>query len=136
MAAGTTPIFSIAPRSSFAAAITAANTAMDGTGTVNLVFTAGSNGSFLSRLIVRALGTNVATVMRIFLNNGSTPTVAGNNALIAEINLPATTASNTTQQPDFQIPLNMGIEPSYRIYATLGTTVAAGWIPTIFGGDY
>ena len=53
--------------------MTASNTAKDGTGTVLTVFTADStNGSYLSTLSFRAAGTNVATVARVFINNGVT----------------------------------------------------------------
>ena len=44
-----------------------ANTAKDGTGTVLTVFTAdATNGGYVQRARFRAVGTNVATVARIF----------------------------------------------------------------------
>lgn len=118
-------------------AVTAANTAMDGTGTVTTVFTAdNTNGGFVQRMRFKAAGTNVATVIRIFVNNGSTNTTAANNALIDEISLPATTASNSQGNGLFEIPLGFALPPGYKLNITLGTAVAAGWIPSVIGGKY
>lgn len=136
MAQNQSPIYTLVPHSAISAAITSANTAMDGTGTVTALFTAGSNGSYVSLVIIRALGTNVATAIRIFLNNGSTNATAGNNALVRELSLPATTASNTAALPSFEIPLGFAISPNYVLNATIGTAVSAGVVCVAVGGDY
>jgi len=118
-------------------ALAAANTAMDGTGTVTSVFTAdATNGGFVAKLIARALGTNVATVARIFLNNGSANTTAANNILIGEMTLPATTASASSALPAFEYPLNFALPPGYKINVTIGTAVAAGLVFSVIGGKY
>ena len=109
--------------------LTTANTAMDGTGTVTTLFTAASaDGHFIPYLIVRPLGTNVASVIRVFINNGADPTVATNNALITEIGTFATTASNTTPQNGIihSMPPGFILPSGYKINLTLGTAVAAG----------
>lgn len=49
----------------------------------------------LRQLLFNAIGTNTASVARIYANNGSTNGTAANNALIGQIALPATTATNT-----------------------------------------
>ena len=136
MAANTAPIYTAVPVSSIGTTLTTANNAMDGTGTVVAVFTAGANGSYVSKIIARAQGSNTATVLRIFLNNGSTNTTASNNALIAELSMPTTTASATSALPSFEIPLGFAIGASYVLNACLGTTVAAGVICTGVGGNY
>lgn len=136
MSANTNPIFSAAPRSPIGTVLTAANTATDGTGTVATLITAGANGSFVSHIRIRPVGSNVISVLRLFINNGSTNTTATNNALIDEIALPATTISQVAQQADYRIPCNFGLEPGFKLLATLGTAVAAGWAATAFGGDY
>lgn len=119
------------------AAITTANTAKDGTGTVTTVFTAdATNGGFVQKLVARALGTNVATVLRVFVNNGSANTTAANNALLAEMTLPATTVSEVAAQPDMTLPLNLALPPGYKLNCTIGTTVAAGHLLTAVGGKY
>lgn len=141
MAANTAPIFSAQGSIQWAASIlTAANTAKDGTGTVTTIATgnnAGNNaGNFIQRLIARPLGTNVATVLRVFINNGGTNATAANNTLIAELSLPATTLSEVAAQPDFVLPLNLALPPGYKINCTLGTAVAAGYQASVIGGQY
>jgi hypothetical protein len=141
MPANTAPIFSAKGAIQWNPAIlSAANTAKDGTGTVATVFTgnaAGNNaGNFVQKLIARPIGTNVATVLRIFINNGAVNTTAVNNSLIAELTLPATTLSEIAAQPDYVLPLNFVVPASYKLNATLGTTVAAGFAVTVVGGEY
>jgi hypothetical protein len=136
MVANTAPIFSNAPVASWANGITAANTAKDGTGTVDTVFTAGADGAFLQKLIVRPRGTNVASVLRVFLNNGLTNGTAANNVLIAEVGLPATTNTEVAAIAGAEIPINLPIPAGYKINVTLGTAVAGGYAVTAVGGDY
>jgi len=135
MPANTNPIYTLTPQTSFGTVATA-NTAKDGTGTVVTVFTAGANGSYLNSIIFRAKGSNVATVARVFLNNGSDATTATNNSLIAEMTLPATTLSETAQLAHQELFINKPLPAGYKINITIGTTVAAGYAVTGFGGNY
>lgn len=137
MPANTAPIFSRIAHINWVNSITAANTARDGTGTVDTVFTADAvNGSFVNKLVIRPRGTNVATVLRVFLNNGLTNATAANNVLISEAGLVATTASETAAVIGVELPLNLAVPPGYRLNVTLGTAVAAGFAVTVAGGDY
>jgi hypothetical protein len=138
MPANTLPVFSrLADIQWNAAALTAANTAKDGTGTVATIFTADStNGGFVQKISARPLGTNIATVLRVFVNNGSANTTASNNALIAEMTLPATTLSEVAALPDYVLPLNFALPAGYKINCTIGTAVAAGHMVSAFGGKY
>ena len=137
MAANTAPIFTLAPETTWGpTAITTANTAKDGTGTVLTVFTAGVNGSYVQRVRFRPSGTSVQTVARLFINNGSTNATAANNILFDEITLSAITVSETAAQPSFEIPLNFALPAGYVLNITIGTTVAAGWYVSVIGGDY
>jgi hypothetical protein len=113
-----------------------ANTAMDGTGFVAPVFTAGTNGSYLQRLIARPVGTNVASVLRVFVNNGSTNATQANNVLIGELTLPATTATAVAAMQPVELPLNFALPAGYVINVTLGTAVAAGYRVSLIGGNY
>lgn len=144
MAANTIPIYSKAGQISWTNTLKTANTAMDGTGTVATIFTAGADGARVERIRSRALGTNVATVLRIFINNGGDNATATNNALYAEITIAATTASavasllTTNELPSaldttaFPIVLPAG----YKLLATVGTTIAAGLDVTAIGSSY
>lgn len=117
--------------------LTTANTATDGTGTVVTAFTAdATNGGFVQRLRMRALGSNIATVARVFINNGSTNATPANNTLWDEISLPVTTATASASLGMFEIPLGFALPPGYKINVTLGTTVGGGWIPIVIGGKY
>jgi hypothetical protein len=137
MAANTAPIFSIAGDIKWGAtAITTANTAKDGTGTVLTVFTANGDGGFVQRIRFRAAGTNIATVARVFINNGSTNATAGNNILYDEITLAATTISEVAALAVYELPLNFALPAGYKLNVTIGTTVAAGYFVSVIGGKY
>ena len=138
MAANTAPIFSSLGDIEWGTtAITTANTAKDGTGTVLNVFTAdATNGGFVQRIRFRSAGTNTGTVARVFINNGSTNATAANNILYDEITLAATTINETAALPVYELPLNFALPPGYKLNVTLGTTVAAGYYVTVIGGKY
>ena len=138
MPANTSPIFSIAGDIQWSsAAVTAANTTTDLTsGTITAIFTGGTNGSYVQRIRFRHLGTNVATVARVWINNGSTTGTAANNTLWDEITLAANTLSQTAAAINYELPLNFALPAGYVIYVTLGTGVAAGFRITVIGGDY
>ncbi len=147
MAQNTNPIFPLIPVNSWVSGTAAtagtpglsANTTTDLTsGTIyGPIETAGAvEGSRLDFIKVRALGTNVATVIRIWLNNGSATGTAANNTLYLERTLSATTVSQTAEQPDIILPMNISLAAGYRVYATFGTAVAAGFHLTAIGGDY
>jgi hypothetical protein len=101
-----------------------------------LIHTAGADGSYVKGIKCVADGTNAASVLRIYLNNGSTNTTATNNQFIGQLSLPATTANNAAATAEPTYPLEMMIPAGFRLYVGLGTTVAAGWVCTAIGGDY
>lgn len=119
------------------AALTAANTARNGTGTVNTVWTAdATNGGYCQFIQLSPLGTNVQTVARIFENNGSTNATAANNTLIAEVTCPATTTSETVALFPVAIPMNRAFNPGHKLNIVFGTAVAAGFHATSFAGKF
>jgi hypothetical protein len=136
MAANTLPIFPLTPKIGISAPILTANTAMDGTGTVTTLFTAGVNGSRVDYIKARCLGTAVQTVVRIFLNNGSSTAVSTNNTLFMERLLNAQTAVANSETSDYIIPLNVSLPTGWTVTATIGTTVGSGWQFTVVAGDY
>ena len=136
MVANTAPIFTDIPNIAFVNGLTAANTAKDGTGTVETIFTAGADGAFVQKLKIRPRGTNVASVLRVFLNNGGSNATATNNALYEEISLPATTNTETASIIGFDLPLNIALPAGWTIFVTIGTTVVGGHVVTAVGGDY
>jgi hypothetical protein len=120
--------------------ISASNASYDATavGGVSIITTASPSGSFIQRIRFKASGTTVATVARVFINNGGTVTVAGNNVLFDEITLPLTTATATAATAVYELPMNIALPPNYKILATVGTaqTPAGGWYVSAVGGSY
>lgn len=132
----------------------AANTAKDGTGTVGTIATANTSptgtGFRVDTIKLRALGTNVASVLRIFVNNGGANSTPANNSLLFEVSLPATTLTEIAAITDIAILFNntaylggatnaqpqLVLPPGYKLNVTLGTAVAAGWQVTCNGGEY
>lgn len=131
----TTPIYSGNPNTAWGTVATA-NTAKDGTGTVVTVFTAGADGGRVDYLRIRAAGTNIATVLRVFINNGSTNATPANNTLFTESTIAATTLSEVAALAETTITLGLSLDAGYKILITIGTTVAAGLAVTGVGGDY
>jgi len=147
MAQNTNPIFPLTPVNTWVSGAAAsgttpgvtANTSKDltsGTSYGPIITANATNGSRLDFIKARPLGTNVATVVRIWINNGSTTATAANNTLYLERTLSSTTVSETAEQPDIILPLNISLPAGYKIYATFGTAVAAGFHLTAVGGDY
>lgn len=142
MPANTAPIYSKVGDIQWST-VASANTAKDGTGTVATIFTAdATNGGRVERVRFRALGTNVATIARIFINNGSSNGTAANNILFAEATLPATTLSEVAALPVVELPqaqdvaFPLVLPPGYKLNVTLGTAVAAGYAVAAVGGKY
>ena len=138
MAANVQPIYTRVPDIQWGtSSVLASNTTKDlTTGTIYPVFTAGTDGSFVQRIRFRALGTNVVTVGRVWINNGLTTGTAANNTLWDEITLNATTGTETAALGTQELPLNIGLPPGYILYVTLGTVVVSGFDVTVIGGDY
>jgi hypothetical protein len=146
MAANVQPIFSKVGDIQWGAAdgnggtagpLKTANTAKDGTGTVLTVFTAdATNGGWVEDIVVQPVGTNTASVLRVFINNGSTNATIANNTLIANASLPSTTLTEVAGMQVITIPIRRALPAGYKLNVTLGTTVAAGWQVTTFGGKY
>lgn len=146
MPANTSPIFPLTPETTWVSGAAAnaatpgvtANTTKDLTsGTIyGPIITGATNGTRVDFIKVRPLGTNAQTVVRIWINNGSATGTAANNALYLERTLSSTTVSETAELPDIILPLSISLPNTYRIYATFGTAVAAGFHLTAVGGDY
>ena len=101
------------------------------------MFTAdATNGGLLTKLRFRPAGTNVATVARIFINNGGANSTLANNILFDEITLPATTLSEVAGLAGAEVALGIALPPGYKINVTLGTTVSAGYFVSAIGGKY
>jgi len=100
----------------------------------NVIFTAGANGSRVDEIRIKSLGTNVQTAVRIFVNNGGP---AANDSLLYDKTIAATTLTQNAEETEVIIrPDFLKLPPLYRLYASIGTAVAAGIKITVNGGDY
>ena len=119
------PIYSKAADVQWIESVVTANNTIDLTsGTSYLVFTAdATNGGYVRELRckVNPANNSAATVLRVWLNNGSTVGTAANSAIIGELGMPATTTSATAALPDFVYPMNFALPAGYKIYITVGT---------------
>jgi len=138
MAANTSPRFPAASRLQWNQTIlTAANTAKDGTGTVTTVFNASpTDGSWVKSVVFQPGGTNVASVARIFVNNGGANSTAANNNLYGQLTLPAVTNSEVAAVFSPTYPMALWLPAGYTLFVTLGTAVVGGYWVTVVGADY
>ena len=139
MPANTAPIFTLLPEIMWTTNMTVANTGNLSAGTSYMVFSAGTNGSYVQKIRFRHQSTNTnnaATMARVFINNGGALATAANNTIWDEITIAANTASQTAASTNYELPLNFALPPGYYLYCTLGTTVVAGIQATVIGGDY
>lgn len=142
MPANTQPIFSVAGEIQWSSLMNAANTG-NVTGTTSyLVFTAGTNGSYVQKIRFRHVppsGNTNATVARVWINNGQDVTVTANNTLYDEVTIAANSSFSQVANTGFyEIPLNIVLPATYRIYVTLGTAPSTGAFiqAMVVGGDY
>lgn len=137
MAASTSPIFLKSTRASWIQTSTSAVTGTDGTdANVKLVFTSdATNGSKIEDVYMQISATNVATILRFWINNGSTPGTAANNSLIHEETFAANTISQTAASIANLWRANLVLAPGYRLYVAAGTATTAINV-TAVGGDY
>lgn len=122
--------------------MTAGNvSSFDGTdANIKLIWTAdATNGGYLDHIRARCAalsGTSTASLLRLFVNNGSTPATAANNVLFDELGLPATTNTIVAATAPQILMLKIAFDPGFRIYAGLGTAVTTGWAVSAVGGKY
>lgn len=138
MAANIQPIFGRTPDVQLGGQILGptAVTATNGTGALESIFQAdATEGSFIDNIGIKPVGGSTAgTVLRIFLcsvtgvftpgsSNSST-----NTHLMAEITLPATTASNSAAAGEWSIPLRRAIPAGWRLLVGFGTSTGAAGV--------
>lgn len=135
MPANTQPIFPLTPNIGMGTVLTA-NTALDGTGTIVTLLTAGANGSIVDSLTVYHLGTNIATVLRLFIKDGS------NYSLFFEETIAANTISQTAKSTSYEYVFDgisrkkLTLKANAQIVGSVGTTIASGLRCTLLGGDF
>jgi hypothetical protein len=152
MPANTNPIFTITPNVN-SVAITAQGASSgvksNGDGTIGtdifLLFTAGSNGSYLEKIRFQVVGsasaTANATVLRIYLSSKSSSTTTGGTDTfnIGELAYPSVAVGSTTANVVFtEVFLNIVLKSGQTILVQSGNSFATNtsFQATAFGGDY
>lgn len=79
---------------------------------------------FAQSVHLKSSGTNMASVARVSINNGSA------SALYGEVSLPATTAAHPIE---INYPLEFALPPGFQILVELAAN--AGWVATVNVGD-
>lgn len=106
--------------------------------TDKILWTASAQGGYVQRIRFKPVGTNVISVARIWINNGSAQTTATNNVFYGEVSLPATTASTNAALVDIDYPLNVALPAGYTIIVGVSAAadLASGWSAAVIGGSY
>lgn len=133
MPANTTPVFALTPAIGIATLTTptAVTSRANITGTTNLtlVDTAGTNGTRVSQIYIRAKGNTAAASVFIWIYNGTT------SFLYDEFVVTAVTASNTAEAFNATKYYDNLVLPSgYSLYAS--TTIQQDYNVIAFGGDF
>ena len=111
--------------------VSVANAGRDGTGTLVTLFSAGTIGSRIDKVVIAAITTTTAGMVRLYISDGT------NHTLLVEVPVAAVTVSATV--PGFtavvstvQFPLSIPAGYSLRV----STNNAESFIATAFGGDF
>lgn len=115
------------------ASVSTANSARDGTGTVPTVFTAGSSGSRVEEIRIKATGDPADSIVTIFLHDGS------NFFLFDEFDLGNPAAASTTVEAYVASRTydNLVLPTGWSIRAAITVALTAGVINVFaFGGDF
>lgn len=123
----TSPAYAATPQCGIAQ-ISTANTNRDGTGTIGTVFTAGSSGSRIDLVSIKATGTTTAGMVRLFIHDGAT------SQLLTEIEVLAITPSSTVAAFESGVTLEIAIPTGYSLRAA--TNNAETFNVLAFGGDF
>lgn len=133
MAANTSPIFIGSPHVEGATTGVNANTALDGSGTITTVFTAdATDGSRIENVYLTHLGSNVATVVRFFVDR----TGSGSWKLIHEETMAANTLSQVAASVGVIWNAQLLLQAGGKLGVTIGTAIASGIMVECVGGDF
>lgn len=114
------------------ASVTEANSNLDGSNPIPVIFTAGStNGSLVKSVNIKATVTTTEGMIRLFVNNGG-----GNKRLIAEIEVPPITQSSIDATFERHLQLDLNLVAGGILYATTENTQTFHFIVEAFDWSY
>jgi hypothetical protein len=139
MAQNTSPIFLGVAKVNFSDLSTSAVVGTDGIdANVKTVFTANATySSKVEDVYVVHKGTNAsATVVRFWINNGSSAGTATNNTLVYEMTMALNTLTQVAASTIGVWRANLVLPAGYKILAASGSAISGGMAVTCVGGDY
>lgn len=128
----TAPQFTTTPRIG-AGSVSTANTARDGTGTIATIFTAGSSGSRIEEIVVKASADPADSTVPIFLYDGA------NYYVFDEFDLdnPAAASATVVSVRDRRRYENLVLPAGWSIRASITAAPTSGVVYVIvLGGDF
>ena len=133
MPAGTSPIFPQVPIIGTASLVSntavTARTVISGTTGLTQLTANSTNGTRIDAITCKGQGTTVATIMNVWINDGT------NSYLYDEIALGAVTANTTVASVSSTINYtNLTLPPTYRLFVS--QQVSANVTTFAFGGTY
>ncbi len=126
------PAFVSTPRIG-AASVSTANTGRDGTGTIATVFTAGSSGSKINEIVLKATGDPADSIVTIFLYDGSS------YWLFDEFDLgdPAAASTTVTGFRASRTYENLVLPSGWSVRAAITVALTGGVVNVVvLGGDF
>lgn len=132
MAANTNPIFLLTPNVGVAA-VSTANTARDGTGTIATIFTAGANGSRINSIIIKATADPADSTVVFFLYDGSAYHVFDE----WDIGDPAAGSATVASYRESRAYSSLVIPTGWSLRASITVALTSGTMQVFAnGGDY
>lgn len=104
------------------ARVTQANGELDGSGTLNLLLTAGANGTVVKTITIKAFASNEQGMVRFFIR----PKGSGEAILWKEVPVPANTQSPTVPAYQTTVRASFMLEPDASLMVT--TQNAEKWM--------
>lgn len=135
MAANPNPIFALVPNLGVlsSARIVTANAGRDGTGTLGICATGGTNGSRIDRIVISATSTTTAGFVRLFITDGSSIRFWKEFVVTALTPSGTVAAFTTTLSSPDSAPL-LVLPATWSLKA--GTHNAESFDVLAFGGDF
>lgn len=126
------PAFAATPRHE-ANDVTTANTARDGSGTIETIFTAGASGSKIDEITVKADGNPADSCVVIFLHDGSAYHVFDE----FDLGDPAAGSTTVASYRDSKTYRNLRIPTGWSVRASITVALTSGAIQVhVDGGDF
>lgn len=127
------------------------NTGLEGTGTyegdIFLAIRGGTFGTRIDQILIRHLGTNVATVLRFFMNSDAVDaTTSAGGILVHELAIAANTLSTTAASTLYDVTITKNttetavpipyVPAGMNLYIANPTSINAGLEVTVHAADY